>query len=153
MGSCRTSCAGVASMADEVVLNKVAVIERCLKRVNEEYVDNEAELESNYTRQDAIILNLLRVSEAAIDLAMHATRVGELGLPQESREAFTLLECAGGIEPGLSNRMQAMVGFRNVAVHDYQRLSLKVVKSILEDNLNDFRTFASEMLSREAGSR
>lgn len=79
MGSCRTSCVGVASMADEVVLNKLAVMERCLKRINEEYVDNEAELESSYTRQDAIILNLLRASEAAIDLAMHATRVGELG--------------------------------------------------------------------------
>lgn len=140
-------------MADEVVLNKVAVIERCLGRINEEYVDNEVELESNYTRQDAIILNLLRASEAAIDLAMHATRVGKLGLPQESREAFTLLERAGWIETGLSRRMQAMVGFRNVAVHDYQRLSLEVVKSILEDHLNDFRTFASEILSREAGSR
>jgi uncharacterized protein YutE (UPF0331/DUF86 family) len=140
-------------MADEVVLNKVAVIERCLKRINEEYVDHETELESNYTRQDAIILNLLRASEAAIDLAMHATRTGELGLPQESREAFTLLERAGRIEPGLSNRMQAMVGFRNVAVHDYQRLSLEVVKSILEDHLDDFRTFVSEMLSREAGRR
>lgn len=46
-----------------------------------------------------------------------------------------------------------MVGFRNVAVRDYQRLSLEVVKSILEDHLNYFRTFASEMLSREAGSR
>jgi uncharacterized protein YutE (UPF0331/DUF86 family) len=43
-----------------------------------------------------------------------------------------------------------MVGFRNVAVHDYQKLSLEVVKSILEDHLNDFRTFAAAILSREA---
>lgn len=139
-------------MVDEVVLNKVAAIERCLRRVNEEYANHEAELESNYTRQDAIILNLLRASEAAIDLAMHATRVGNLGLPQESREAFVLLERAGWIDPGLSKQMQAMVGFRNVAVHDYQKLNLEVVKSILENHLNDFRVFASEMLKRQNSS-
>ena len=139
-------------MADEVVLNKVSVMERCLKRVAEEYEGNEDELETNYTRQDAIVLNILRASEAAIDLAMHATRVGKLGLPQESREAFALLARAGWIEPDLSRRMQAMVGFRNVAVHDYQKLNLEVVKSILENHLDDFRAFSSAMINREAGS-
>lgn len=139
-------------MADEVVLNKAAVIERCLMRLDEEYANSGAELESNYTRQDAIVLNLLRASEAAIDLAMHATRVGRLGLPQESREAFVLLERAGWIEPGLSRRMQAMVGFRNVAVHDYQKLSLEVVKSILENHLGDFQAFTAAILGREAES-
>ena len=140
-------------MADEVVLNKAAVVERCLKRITEEYEDHEDDLETNYTRQDAIVLNLLRASEATIDLAMHAARVGELGLPQESREAFVLLERAGRIEPDLSRRMQAMVGFRNVAVHDYQNLNLEVVKSILENHLDDFRTFAEAMLGQDdAGS-
>ncbi|MGB3680999.1 MAG: DUF86 domain-containing protein [Rubrobacteraceae bacterium] len=136
-------------MADEVVLNKAAVIERCLKRINEEYENHEGGLETDYTRQDAIVLNLLRASEAAIDLAMHTTRVGKLGVPQESRESFALLERAGWIEPDLSRRMQAMVGFRNVAVHDYQKLSLEVVKSILENHLDDFRTFSSAIVSRE----
>ncbi len=58
-------------MADEVILNKVAIIERCLKRIAQEYEDHEDDLETDYTRQDAIVLNLLRASEAAIDLAMH----------------------------------------------------------------------------------
>lgn len=137
-------------MADEVVLNKIAVIERCLQRIRDEYEGNENQLETDYTRQDAIVLNLLRASEAAIDLAMHATRIEKLGLPQESREAFALLERAGWIEPDLSRRMQAMVGFRNVAVHDYQKLSLEVVKSILEGHLSDFQDFSSAILGQEA---
>lgn len=136
-------------MADEVVLNKAAVIERCLERIAEEYENHETELESDYTRQDAIVLNLLRTSEATIDLAMHAARVGNLGLPQESREAFALLERAGWISPDLSRRMQAMVGFRNVAVHDYQKLRLEVVRSILDNHLDDFRAFVRAILSRE----
>ncbi len=47
-----------------------------------------------------------------------------------------------------SRRMRAMVGFRNIAVHDYQKLGLEVVKSILDD----FRTFSKVMLGRDAGS-
>ena len=139
-------------MADEVILNKVAIIERCLKRVTEEYEDHEDDLETDYTRQDAIVLNLLRASEAAIDLAMHAARVRELGLPQESREAFVLLERDEWIDPELSRRMQAMVGFRNVAVHDYQKLNLEVVRSILEGHLDDFRKFAEVMLRQNYGN-
>lgn len=137
-------------MADEVLLNKAAIIERCLKRIAEEYEGREDDLETDYTRQDAIVLNLLLASEAAIDLAMHATRVGGLGLPQESRESFALLERSDRIDPDLSRRMQAMVGFRNVAVHDYQNLNLEVVRSILESHLDDFRKFAEVMLRQGA---
>ena len=45
---------------DDVLLNKAAIIERCLQRISEEYQGHENELETNYTRQDSIILNLLR---------------------------------------------------------------------------------------------
>ncbi len=51
---------------DDVLLNKAATIERCLKRIQEEYDDHKEELESNLTRQDSIILNLQRACEASI---------------------------------------------------------------------------------------
>ena len=130
-------------MVDDVVLNKAAIIERCLARIAAEYNGHEQELSSNLTRQDAIILNLQRACEAAIGLAMHVVRVRQLGLPQESREAFTLLEAAGILDSVLGVRMRAMVGFRNIAVHNYQKLSLDVVRSILDSHLDDFRSFTA----------
>ncbi len=62
---------------DDVLLNKAAIIERCLKRIAEEYTGHEHELATNFTRQDAIVLNLQRACEAAImvgfrNLAVHA---------------------------------------------------------------------------------
>lgn len=128
-------------MADDVILNKAATIERCLQRVGEEYHSHEDELETNFTRQDAIVLNLLRACEAAIDTAMHISRARKLGLPQESRDAFRLLEQAGLISDELSSQMQKMVGFGNIAVHDYRKLSMAILRSILEDRLDDFREF------------
>jgi uncharacterized protein YutE (UPF0331/DUF86 family) len=102
---------------------------------------------NNYTKQDSIILNIQRACEAAIDLAMHVVAERRLGLPQNSRDAFSLL-CAGGLlDNQLSVRMQAMVGFRNIAVHDYQAVNLVIVKMIIEKHLNDLRRFVAVVLA------
>lgn len=136
-------------MVDDVLLNKVASVERCLARVREEYEGHEAEFEHNMTRQDAIVLNLLRACETCIDIAMHLVRVRKLGLPQRSREAFDLLEQAGVIEPGLSQQMKAMVGFRNIAIHEYQKLNLHIVRDIVERRLGDFERFTYAALQSQ----
>lgn len=131
---------------DDVLLNKTEIIERCLKRITEEYQDHESELETNFTRQDSIILNLQRACEASIDAAMHLVRINRLGVPQQSRDAFILLHNQGYLNAALSNRMQAMVGFRNIAVHNYQKLNLAVLRSILEKHLTDFRDFSRRLI-------
>ena len=127
---------------DDIVLNKAAIIERCVARVRQEYGGDEGNLVDDLRRQDSIVLNLQRACEAAIDLAMHLVRVRRLGIPQESRDAFGFLRDAGLIAPELAAQMLAMVGFRNVAVHDYRRLDLAIVRSIVTDHLGDFLEFA-----------
>jgi uncharacterized protein YutE (UPF0331/DUF86 family) len=34
-----------------------------------------------------------------------------------------------------------MVGFRNIAVHDYMKIQVPILQSILDDNLGDFEEF------------
>lgn len=133
-------------MADDVLLNKAAAIERAVQRVREEYAGDDRNLVGNHTRQDAIILNLQRACESSIDAAMHIVRVRRLGIPQETREAFVLLEQAKVIDAHLADRLKKMVGFRNVAVHDYQKLNLDIVRRIVVDHLDDFLTFTRTIL-------
>lgn len=133
-------------MADDVILNKATSIERCLQRILEEYAGDDKNLFTNQTKQDAIVLNLQRACETAIDLAMYVVNQRRLGVPQESRDAFTLLQTAGILLPDLATRMQKMVGFRNVAVHEYTRLNLDVVRAIITKQLEDFRTFSSTIV-------
>lgn len=132
-------------MENDVILNKISVIERCLKRIREEYEDNPNHLQ-NDTKQDSIILNLQRACKASIDLAMHIVSQKQLGLPQNSRDAFTLLEEHGIISSSLAQKMKAMVGFRNIAVHDYQQLNLTILQAILEHHLTDFTEFSRAIL-------
>ena len=131
---------------DDVLLNKASTIERYLQRINEEYLGHEDELETNFTRQDSIILNLQRACESSIDAAMHLVRVNRLGVPQQSREAFSMLSDANMLDSKLASDMQAMVGFRNVAVHDYRKLNINILRAILQNHLDDFRNFAASIL-------
>jgi uncharacterized protein YutE (UPF0331/DUF86 family) len=42
-----------------------------------------------------------------------------------------------------------MVGFRNVAVHEYQTLNLEVLESIIKNHLQDFQEFSSIIIRKE----
>ena len=133
-------------MADDVVLNKAAIIERCIGRVRAEYAGDDAHLFDDLRRQDSIILNLQRACEASIDLSMHLVSIHRLGVPQDTRAAFDLLRDAGVLPPEVAYRMARMVGFRNIAVHDYQKLNLIIVKRIVTEHLDDFRRFTQTVL-------
>ncbi len=87
-----------------------------------------------------------RACEASIYLAMHIVADKRLGLPQDSRDAFSLLEAENIIPAFLSNRMKAMVGFRNIAVHDYQELNLVILQKILDHHLVDFSTYTQTII-------
>lgn len=132
-------------MINDIILNKVQVIKRCIKRINEEYEDNPQNLQ-NYTKQDSIILNLQRACEATIDLAMHLIAEKDLGLPQSSRDAFEILYQNNIINIELSERLKAMVGFRNIAVHDYQSINLNILQSIIKIHLRDLELFTEKLL-------
>jgi uncharacterized protein YutE (UPF0331/DUF86 family) len=139
-------------MADDVVLNKAATIERCVARAREEYARDPSGFVHDVTRQDAAILNVQRACEAALDLGQHLVRRERLGVPQGAREVFTLLAEAGWIDAALADALRRMVGFRNVAVHDYQALQLPIVVAVITRHLDDFRAFASAILRRDGGA-
>ena len=132
---------------DDVTINKVATIERCLKRIKEEYLGYEDVFKNNFTKQDSVVLNINRAIQAAIDLAMHFVRINKLGIPQNSRDVFVMLADAKFIKKSTSDLMQKMVGFRNIAIDDYQSLNIEIVITVINDHLNDFKEYISEILS------
>lgn len=137
-------------MVDDVLLNKSAIIERCVHRAREEYQAAGANFATDYTRQDAAILNLQRACEAALDIANHLTRLHKLGIPQSARSAFQLLEQGGLIPGSLADAMKNMVGFRNIAVHDYQSLLLPITERIITQHLDEFLAFTAHLLKQDA---
>lgn len=136
-------------MADDIILNKAATIERCVSRAREEYDRDPDTFAQDYSRQDAAILNIQRACEAALDMGQHLIRRERMGLPQSARDVFTLLANDGWIETELAEALKHMVGFRNIAVHDYQSLQLPITIKIITEHLDDFLRFSKAILQRK----
>jgi uncharacterized protein YutE (UPF0331/DUF86 family) len=126
---------------DDILLNKAAIIERCIARIKEEYRSC-PEL-NNHTHVDAMVLNIERACQAAIDMAMHLVAQNRYGIPQSSAHAFALLADHRLISGDLSEELQKMVGFRNLAVHNYQDLDQAILSFVAEKGYRDFISFCN----------
>lgn len=137
-------------MADDVLINKAASIERCVARVREEYEKNPATFTTDFTRQDSAVLNIQRACEAALDMGQHLIRRERLGVPQSARDVFELLYQGGWVAEDLVKNLKNMVGFRNIAVHDYQALQLPILIAIITQHLGDFIAFSANILRKDS---
>ncbi|MEN6376035.1 MAG: DUF86 domain-containing protein [Smithella sp.] len=129
----------------DVVLAKTASIQKCLRRIKEVTGLNPDSLDE-INKQDIFVLNLQRAVQSTIDLAAHIIAAEGLGVPDTIKDNFLRLEQAGIIGRDLSKRMQAMVGFRNIAIHDYQAINVDILKTILGKHLKDLEEFYTEIL-------
>lgn len=133
----------------EIVLAKVSTIERCLTRIAEVQSRRDGAL-TTIDIEDITILNLTRAAQATIDLATHVVTTEGYGLPDSVGAAFIALAKHGVIADNLAERMRKMVGFRNIAVHDYETLDHGVIRSIVERHLEDLRLFARVIVDKFA---
>jgi uncharacterized protein YutE (UPF0331/DUF86 family) len=129
---------------DDIIINKCDSILRCLRRIEEDY---DEEFEKNYTKQDAIILNIQRAVQQAIDLGAYVIKKKKLGIPKSSKEIFEILEKEELIDKNLSENLQKMVGFRNLAIHEYTKLKLDILEYIIKERIWDLKDFVDEIKS------
>ncbi len=130
----------------DVIISKIESMERCISRIYEEYDGNRLNL-GNYTKQDSIVLNIQRACELAIDIGNYIISMNKFRTPRVSRDVFIILMENNVIGQSLSINLQKMVGFRNIAVHDYQQINVAILESIINHNLEDFKKFTSSALS------
>jgi uncharacterized protein YutE (UPF0331/DUF86 family) len=132
-------------MSEETAAQKITSLQRCVSQARLALSTAGSEFKTNYLLQDAAVLNIIRACETALDLANMLIRKKRLGIPSESRESFGILVREHILEPGLGDRLQKMVGFRNLAVHRYRDLDLDIVQAVIQKNLDDLLDFARVM--------
>lgn len=135
---------------DNVIASKSASIQRCVQRAREEFSSAGENFKTDYTHQDAAILNVVRACELAIDLANHIVQIRKLGFPATSRESFELLHAAGLIDDILEDRLIRMVGFRNVVVHAYQQIDIEIVSRVIQQGLDDVLRLSDQIIALES---
>lgn len=125
---------------NDSILNKLATIDHCLKRIRDVYSLAKDNFDTDYTSQDSIVLNLQRACKTS-DVVNILNKQHQTGIPQSSFDSFELLKKAGLISAPPASNLQKMIGLRNVAVHDYQTLNLEIVKHVVEHRLGGLKSF------------
>jgi uncharacterized protein YutE (UPF0331/DUF86 family) len=125
---------------DDIIINKSQSIVRCIDRAKQEYRAS-ADFENDFSRQDAATLNVLRSCEQTIDLANHLIKKLKLGIAKETRETFDLLLRQKIIDNKLATSLKKMVSFRNISVHEYVNIDIKILKNVIIKELDNLREF------------
>jgi uncharacterized protein YutE (UPF0331/DUF86 family) len=131
---------------NDIIINKIQSIQRCVQRAREEYQTDPEGFDTNYTRQDAAIFNVLRACEQAIDLANHVIRKHKLGVPNSSTESFDLLGRKSVIDAVLAEKLKKMVHFRNTVIHQYRGTDMNILKAVIVTGLNDLIDFGDRIM-------
>jgi uncharacterized protein YutE (UPF0331/DUF86 family) len=133
---------------DQVLLRKAKVIERCVARAREEYDKAEGTFLTDYSRQDAAILNLQRACEASLDMAQRVVSKQGWGVAETSKDLFGILKRNAVIDEAMATLLSHMMGFRNLTVHDYEDVDMRIVVSIIQKDSQDLLAFSEQILKQ-----
>lgn len=129
-------------MDREVVEQKLEPLRRCLQRIEKKCPAEPAVLAADIDLQDIISLNLSRAVQIAVDIGAHLIAGMEVPPPDTMGQTFDLLAQQGVLNSELASSLKKAVGFRNIAVHNYENINWNIVHSIVKYHLADFTAFA-----------
>lgn len=132
-------------MDKEVLEAKLAALIRCVHRVKTQGISSVEDLENNIDKQDIIILNLQRAVQICVDIGNHILLDYDTETPTTMAETFKKLAQNKLISQNTSENLSHAVGFRNIAVHQYEDLDCKIIYAIVTSHLDDFKSFAEEI--------
>jgi uncharacterized protein YutE (UPF0331/DUF86 family) len=138
-------------MDPRVVEEKLESVRRCVTRVEARCPGSLEGLVADVDAQDIVTLNLTRAVQLCVDIAAHVLADRDAPAPDTMGGAFDALAGAGLLDLDLADRMKRSVGFRNIAVHNYQTIDWRIVHHICRERLGDFRAFARAVAELIAG--
>jgi uncharacterized protein YutE (UPF0331/DUF86 family) len=129
-------------MDREVVEQKLESLRRCLRRIETKCPAEADTLITDVDLQDIISLNLSRAVQLCVDIGAHLISSMDVPPPDTMCQTFDILAQAGVLTVALALSLKKAVGFRNIAVHNYDAINWHIVHSIVKNHLADFTTFA-----------
>ena len=134
-------------MDQDLLVSKLATIERCCKRARDEYEKDPTTFVGDITRQDAATLNVLRAWEAIVEMGDHVLADLDLGLARDERQVVALLAEHGWIDPAVGEDLLRTGEFCR-AEWDLQAAPLPALVTIVKRGLDDVEVVARALVAR-----
>ncbi len=135
-------------MDRRVIEQKLETLRYCVNRVADRCPEHAGALARDPDSQDIIALNLSRAVQQCVDIGAHLITALDLPPPGTMGETFDRLAEGKVVDGALADRLKKAVGFRNIAVHNYERINWDIVHAVCSRHLDDFRTFAREVAAK-----
>lgn len=126
-----------------VIENKISAVQKYLSILEEYKKYSREKIEDDTQIRGSLERYLYLAVQSVIDLAESVLAFKNLRKPSTTSETFHILNEEGFIELELAKKLVAMVGFRNIVAHDYEKINYDIVYDILHNRLTDIETFLS----------
>lgn len=133
-------------MDRDVIAQKIESLRRCVERVRQKSPATATALATDPDTQDILTLNLTRAVQLCVDIGAHLIAAQDKPAPDTMGQTFDVLADMGVISLELSARMKKAVGFRNIAVHNYEAIDWEITYAIATRHLDDFTAFAASVV-------
>jgi uncharacterized protein YutE (UPF0331/DUF86 family) len=133
-------------MDREVIEQKLESLRRCVQRIQAKCPAQADALVADFDLQDILSLNLSRAVQLSVDIGAHIVAGLDVPPPGTMGQTFDLLADQGVLGRALADRLKKAVGFRNIAVHNYEAINWHIVHSIAKDQLDEFSEFAKAVV-------
>ena len=127
-----------------ILIEKLESLRRCIRRIEDKKPIDIDQLKQDIDLQDILVLNLTRTVQLAVDIGSHIISQSEQTTPKTMGDIFAVLQQMGAISAQTRTQLKKAVGFRNVAVHQYEAINWEIVYAVCEQSIQDFRQFARE---------
>lgn len=134
------------SIDEKIIGEKLVSLKRCLDRITLHTPATVEVLQSDFDAQDIISLNIQRAVQISVDIAAHILSEQLHEQAPTMAETFLTLARYGVLDSQLASRLAKAVGFRNIAVHEYDALDMNILYSIITKEIGCFYEFADTVL-------
>ena len=134
-------------LVDKLLIGrKLARMDTYLKQVREFSKISENEYRKNWKTQRIVERTLQILVEECIDVANHIISDKGMRVPVGYADTFQVLMENRIINKKLSATMDKMAKFRNVIIHQYEKIDPAIVVSILSRDLGDFERYKKAII-------
>jgi len=134
-------------MVDEtLILRKLSDLEEYLKQISDYQDITATQYSKDWKTQRIVERTLQMIIETSVDIAGHIISDKQFRIPASYADTFEVLFEEGLLEETLFKSLKKMATFRNIIVHNYDKVDAEIVVSVLQKNLNDFQEYKNTIL-------
>ena len=137
---------GISLVDKNLILRKLSELENYQSQLDEYKKITVKEYSNDWKTQRIIERTLQLMIEICIDISHHIISDRKYRIPTGYSDTFLVLFEEGVVDEKLFTILQQMAKFRNILVHNYEKVDPGIVVSLVRSNLKDFSLYQDVIL-------